>query len=222
MNAPYHHHWIDGAPIDLPVGKAVCVGRNYAAHARELGNEVPEEPLLFMKPASAMVGMEEPLRLPDGPGEIHHEVEMAVLIGEPMKDVDAEAARHGIRAYGLALDLTLRELQTQLKEKGHPWEKAKCFDGALPLSGFVDARGISVRQNLTVAMDVNGERRQHGHTGQMLVPTFELISYISRWFTLAPGDLVLTGTPPGVAALASGDQLRLHLGNVLSVSAEVA
>lgn len=218
----YRHHWIDGSPIELPVGKAVCVGRNYAEHARELGHEVPAEPVLFMKPASAVVGLAEPLALPDHHGEVHHEVEMAVLIGERLRDVDAEQARHAIHGYGLALDLTLRDLQNRLKEQGQPWERAKAFDGALPMSGFVEARGISVKQDLRVALDVNGKARQYGHTGQMLTPTFELVSHISRWFTLEAGDLVLTGTPPGVAALAPGDQLRMHLGNLLSVSARVA
>jgi 2-keto-4-pentenoate hydratase/2-oxohepta-3-ene-1,7-dioic acid hydratase in catechol pathway len=222
MPEAYRHHWIDGSPIDLPLGKAVCVGRNYAEHARELGNEVPDEPVLFMKPASAMVGLGEPLELPEGQGEVHHEVEMALLIGERLRNVDSEQARYGVHGYGLALDLTLREVQNRLKEKGQPWERAKAFDGALPLSGFVEARGISVRQNLRVALDVNGELRQHGDTGQMLVPAFDLISYISRHFTLAPGDLVLTGTPAGVGPLASGDRLRMHLGNVLSASATLA
>jgi len=219
--AGYRHHWIDGSPIELPVGKAVCVGRNYAEHARELGHEVPDEPVLFMKPASAIVGLDEPLHLPEGQGAVHHEVEMAVLMGERLRRADAEQARYAIHGYGLALDLTLRELQNRLKEQGQPWERAKAFDGALPLSGFVEARGISVKQNLRVALDVNGEARQYGHTGQMLMPTFELISHISRWFTLEPGDVVLTGTPSGVAALAAGDQLRMHLGNLLSVSARV-
>lgn len=218
----YRHHWIDGSPIELPAGKAVCVGRNYAEHARELGQEVPDEPVLFMKPASALVDLNEPLTLPRDQGEVHHEVEMVVLIGERLRDVDAQQARHAIKGYGLALDLTLRELQNRLKDQGEPWARAKAFDGALPVSGFVEARGISVKQDLRVALDVNGQARQYGHTGQMLTPTFELVSHISRWFTLEAGDLVLTGTPPGVAALACGDRLRMHLGNLLSVSAKVA
>jgi 2-keto-4-pentenoate hydratase/2-oxohepta-3-ene-1,7-dioic acid hydratase in catechol pathway len=222
MSTPYHHHWIDHSPIDLPVGKAVCVGRNYAEHARELGNEVPDAPLLFMKPASAMVGLEEPLVLPQGQGAVHHEVEMVVLIGERLKDVDADTARHAIRGYGLGLDLTLREVQNQLKDKGHPWERAKAFDGALPLTGFVDARGISVRQNLDITLLINDEVRQHGHTGLMLMPTFELVSHISRSFSLEPGDIVLTGTPAGVGPLVSGDQLFMRLGNVLTARASVA
>ncbi len=220
--AGYRHHWIDGSPIELPVGKAVCVGRNYAEHARELGNAVPDEPVLFMKPASAIVGLDEPLHLPEGQGAVHHEVEMAVLMGERLRRADAEQARYAIHGYGLALDLTLRELQNRLKEQGQPWERAKAFDGALPLSGFVEARGISIKQNLRVALEVNGELRQHGDTGQMLMPTFALLSHISHCFTLEPGDLVLTGTPAGVGPLASGDRLRMHLGNVLSASATIA
>lgn len=218
----YRHRWIDGSDIDLPVGKAVCVGRNYAEHARELGNAVPAEPLLFMKPASAMVGLDAPLSLPADQGEVHHEIEMAVLVGERLRRADPDTCRQGIRGYGLGLDLTLRDVQNRLKEQGHPWEKAKAFDGALPLSGFVDARGISIRQTLDVTLFINDAVRQHGHTGQMLVPTFELVSLISHHFTLEPGDLVLTGTPSGVGPLRSGDQLFMRLGNVLTARASIA
>jgi 2-keto-4-pentenoate hydratase/2-oxohepta-3-ene-1,7-dioic acid hydratase in catechol pathway len=190
----YVHRWIDGSPMEMPLGKCVCVGRNYAEHARELGNDVPEEPLLFMKPATALCSLHEPLVLPQGQGPVHHEVEMVVMIGERLSgETDLETIRFAIAAYGVGLDLTLRDLQSRLKEKGHPWERAKGFDGGAPVSGFIDARGISVRQNLEVSLEVNGESRQHGHTGQMLFPTFELIAQINQVFTLEPGDLIFTG-----------------------------
>jgi len=149
----YVHRWIDGSPIDIPVGKVVCVGRNYVDHARELGNEVPESPILFMKPATALASLHEPVVIPTGQGPVHHEVEMVVLIGKRIrKETDLENIRFSIAAYGVGLDLTLRALQNQLKEKGLPWERAKAFDGAAPVSGFIDARGISVRQNLDVTL----------------------------------------------------------------------
>ena len=218
----YRHHWMDGTPIDLPLGKAVCVGRNYAAHARELGNEVPTEPLLFMKPASAFCSLDEPLQLPRDQGEVHHEVEMVALIGKRLRHADEEEVRFGIEGYGIGLDLTLRDVQNRLKEKGQPWELAKGFDGAAPLSGFIDARGVSVKQQLKLSLAVNGEMRQSGHTGLMLFPTFALIAHMSRHFTLEPGDVIFTGTPAGVAPLTSGDELLMKLGNILIVKGRVA
>lgn len=218
----YRHHWMDGTPIDLPLGKAVCVGRNYAAHARELGNEVPSEPLLFMKPASAFCSLDESLQLPKDQGEVHHEVEMVALIGKRLRNADEEEVRFGIEGYGIGLDLTLRDVQNRLKEKGQPWELAKGFDGAAPLSGFIDARGVSVKQQLKLSLAVNGEMRQSGHTGLMLFPTFALIAHMSRHFTLEPGDVIFTGTPAGVAPLTSGDELLMKLGNILIVKGRVA
>ena len=219
----YQHRWIDGSPIDIPVGKVVCVGRNYADHARELGNDVPDAPILFMKPATSLVSLHEPLELPKGQGEVHHEVEMVVLIGKRIhKEADLDNVRFSIAGYAVGLDLTLREVQNTLKEKGHPWERAKAFDGAAPVSGFIDARGISVKQKLNVTLEINDEVRQHGHTGQMLFPTFELLREISQTFTLEPGDLVFTGTPAGVAPLNSGDKFTARLGNIIQVFGSVA
>jgi len=218
----YVHRWIDGSPMAMPLGKCVCVGRNYAEHAHELGNDVPDSPMLFMKPASALCSLHEPLVLPEGQGPVHHEVEMVVMIGERLSgETDLETIRFAIAAYGIGLDLTLRALQNRLKEQGHPWERAKAFDGSAPMSGFVDARGVSVRQNLDVSLEVNGETRQHGNTGQMLFPVFTLIADINQVFTLEPGDLVFTGTPAGVGPLEPGDKLTARLGNILQVFTRV-
>lgn len=223
MNQEYVHRWIDGSEMDLPVGKIVCVGRNYAEHARELGNEIPSEPLLFMKGANALCSLHEPVVLPDGQGEVHHEVEMVAMIGERLRgETDLEEIRYAVAAYGIGLDLTLRDVQSKLKQKGQPWERAKAFDGAAPVSGFVDARGVSVRQNVEVSLEINDKMRQHGHTGQMLFPTFQLIADINRLFTLEPGDLVFTGTPAGVGPLHHGDKLTARLGNILQVFSRVA
>ncbi|MBQ23853.1 fumarylacetoacetate hydrolase family protein [Alcanivorax sp.] len=219
----YQHRWIDGSAMNMPVGKVVCVGRNYADHAKELGNDVPDSPLLFMKPATALASLHEPLVLPEGLGPVHHEVEMVVLIGKRIrKETRLDHIRFSVAAYGIGLDLTLRELQNQLKEKGHPWERAKAFDGAAPVSGFIDARGISVRQDLGVTLEINDEVKQHGHTGLMLFPTFELLAEISQSFTLEPGDVVFTGTPAGVGPLTSGDKFTARLGNIIQVFGSVA
>lgn len=217
----YAHYWMNGETVDLPVGKAVCVGRNYAEHAQELGNEVPEAPLLFMKPASALRSLADGIVLPQGLGEVHHEIEITVLIGHPLKNADEDTAKAAIAGYGVGLDLTLREVQNQLKAKGHPWERAKAFDGSGILSQWVEARGISTRQHIAIGLEVNGQLRQEGHSGQMLFPIAALLAEISQHFTLQPGDVVFTGTPPGVGSLQEGDQLALRLGNFFIATTEV-
>lgn len=218
----YGHQWLDQTRVDLPTGKIVCVGRNYAAHAEELNNPIPTEPLLFMKPASALAPLDAPIHLPSDQGAVHFETELAVLIGERLTNArEADVAR-AISGYGLALDLTLRDLQSRLKEKGHPWERAKAFDGACPLSPFMPAEQFSDPTALHFTLDLNGERRQTGDTSQMLTPILPLIAHISQTFTLEPGDLVLTGTPEGVGSLASGQTLTLTLSGMTMGSTTVA
>lgn len=217
----YEHRWMNGDPVNLPVGKAVCVGRNYAAHAQELGNEVPTEPLLFIKPSTALRHLEQPIVLPEGLGAVHHEVEIAVLIGKPLTNASTAEVRDAVAAYGVGLDLTLRDVQNQLKAKGQPWERAKAFDGAGLLSHWVEARGISTRQHIAIGLEVNGRLRQEGHSGQMLFPIAPLIAEISHCFTLQPGDVVFTGTPEGVGALASGDELAVRFGNFFIATTKV-
>lgn len=221
MSERYVHRWIDGSEMDLPVGKIVCVGRNYAEHARELGNEVPDSPLLFMKGANALCTLHEPLALPEGQGEVHHEVEMVVMIGKPLsRETDLDKIRYSIAAYGIGLDLTLRDVQTRLKEKGQPWERAKAFDGACPLSPFVPADKLP-KDNIHFTLDINGQRQQTGDTRDMLNPIVPLIAHMSSQFTLRPGDVVLTGTPKGVGPLESGQTLSLELEDLLFVETTV-
>jgi 2-keto-4-pentenoate hydratase/2-oxohepta-3-ene-1,7-dioic acid hydratase in catechol pathway len=207
----YQHRYLDGSRLDLPVGKVVCIGRNYLDHIRELNNAVPETPILFMKPATALIALDEPIRLPAGRGECHHEVELAVLVGQELRNVDAAVARQAIAGYGVALDLTLRDVQNELKKKGQPWETAKAFDGSCPLSPFLKPAALPTPQATDLMLQVNGAIRQQGNTRLMMVGIFELMAYISTHFTLLPGDVVLTGTPAGVAPLASGDVLLLGL-----------
>jgi len=207
----YRHRYLEGDPLDLPVGKVVCIGRNYLDHIRELGNIVPETPILFMKPATALIGLDEPIRLPTGRGECHHEVELAVLVGRTLRAADTTTARSAVAGYGVALDLTLRDLQNELKKKGHPWEIAKAFDGSCPLSPFVEPATLADPQATDLTLWVNGEPRQQGNTRLMMIGIFELMAHISTHFTLRPGDVVLTGTPAGVGPLRSGDRLILGL-----------
>jgi len=209
----YQHTRVDGSVIDLPVGKAVCVGRNYAAHARELGNAVPETPILFLKPRTAMVPLSPDFAIPADRGGCHHETEIAVLIGRTATNISRDEAPGVIAGYGLALDLTLRDLQNQLKKQGYPWEVSKAFDGACPLSPFISPEAMGDVTTVELALTVNGEPRQQGQVQDMITGIYELVAYISRIFTLEPGDVVLTGTPEGVAALAGGDRLVMTLGN---------
>jgi 2-keto-4-pentenoate hydratase/2-oxohepta-3-ene-1,7-dioic acid hydratase in catechol pathway len=153
----YQHRYLDGSPLALPIGKVVCIGRNYLDHIRELNNAVPETPILFMKPATALAGLDEAIRLPAGRGECHHEVELAVLVDRELRNADADTARAAVAGYGIALDLTLRDLQNDLKKKGHPWETAKAFDGACPLSPFLQPEALPEPQATELALRVNGE-----------------------------------------------------------------
>ncbi len=216
----YQHHWKDGTPVHLPLGKIVCIGRNYAEHARELNNPVPDEPLLFIKPATSAVHITRPLDFPRNQGAVHFETELAVLIGRPLTNASASDAEAAILGYGLALDLTLRDVQSRLKEKGQPWERAKAFDGACPLSPFVCIDRLR-RAHLTFTLDINRERQQTGDTRDMLNPIVPLIAHISTQFTLMPGDVVLTGTPKGVGPLESGQILSLELEDALFVETTV-
>lgn len=208
----YEHQYLDGRAIDLPVGKVVCVGRNYAAHARELNNPVPETPILFLKPRPAIVPLAPSFAIPAGRGECHHETEIALLLGRTLRNASEDEAREAIAGIGLGLDLTLRDLQNELKQKGHPWEVAKAFDGACPLSPFQAPAVFPDLTDVRFTLQVNGVERQSGHSADMITPMLKLLSHISTIFTLEPGDVVLTGTPAGVAALKSGDELELKLG----------
>lgn len=217
----YRHQWQAGGAIEWPMGKVVCVGRNYAEHAAELNNPVPDQPLLFMKPATAVVPVTSPIHLPAGQGAVHYEAELAILIGRPLTRADEPTARSAIAGIGLALDLTLRDLQAQLKAKGHPWERAKAFDGACPLSSFVPLQGDDDLEALSFSLSIDGETRQRGHTGDMITPVLALLAHISQTFTLQPGDVVLTGTPAGVGTLHSGQQLALELDGRLHLQTSV-
>lgn len=190
--------------------KIVCVGRNYVDHIVELNNVAPSRPLLFMKPTTALSQLPDVV-IPTNQGECQHEVEIAVQIGSRLQRCSPEGARQAISAYGLALDLTLRQVQSELKASGHPWERAKAFDGSCALSEWVNATEIDPDQPLAFSLQVNDQLRQHGTSAQMIYTIVDLIADISQQFTLLPGDVVLTGTPAGVAALANDDRLQLKL-----------
>ena len=211
---------MQGEARQIAVGKIVCVARNYAEHAKELGNPVPEQAVLFIKPASSLLAEGGSIVIPSYAQECHHEIELAVIIGRAGKEIPREEALDHVSAYGVALDMTLRDVQSQLKAKGLPWEIAKGFDTSCPLSALVPADRIPDPQQLHLQLTVNGEVRQDGTTAHMLRPVAKLISEASHYFTLEAGDLLLTGTPAGVGPVKSGDRLEAVIEGVgrLSVS----
>ena len=218
MTNTYTHQFLDGNPCDLPAGKVVCVGLNYAAHIKEMASQASTEPMLFIKPKSALTSLTEPLVIPQGLGSVHFETEMAILIGKQLSQCSEQDVLPAIAGVAVALDLTLRDLQKQLRDAGHPWEKAKGWDGACPVSAFVSPDKISDLQNIDLQLEQNGVSKQDGNTAQMLSPVAPLITYMSRFFTLEPGDVILTGTPEGVGPLEPGDQLTVKLGELLSIT----
>ncbi|WP_348653260.1 fumarylacetoacetate hydrolase family protein [uncultured Psychrobacter sp.] len=196
------------------IGKVVCVGRNYAAHAEELGNEVPSSPILFMKPASSVVSTRHDVIRPNPEifGGTHYEAELCIQLSSDLSMATIEEAQQAIGGMTLGLDLTLRDLQSTLKEKGHPWERAKCFDGACVLADWIDPQAFGNLQNVHYQLTINDKLAQDGDSALMLFPVYELLVNISHAFSLQAGDVIMTGTPSGVGVLQAGDKLKLTLG----------
>jgi len=206
----------------LPIGKILCIGRNYSDHIRELGNATPEAPVIFIKPASSVIGEGEAIVIPPYSRECHYEAELALLIGRKGKDIPVERAMEHIAGYGVGIDLTLRDVQDEQKKKGLPWEIAKGFDTACPLSAFVEASSVADPQNLEIRLTVNGKIRQDGNTSMMIHRIPAIISHMSGSFTLEPGDVILTGTPAGVSRIVSGDHLVAEIQGVATLRVSVA
>lgn len=211
----YQHRYWQGPLLGFPAskGKVVCVGGNYASHVKEMGSTTSVEPVLFMKPETALCDICQPVAIPKGFGEVHHEVELAVLIGTPLKQASEDYVARAVVGYAVALDLTLRELQASFKKAGQPWEKSKAFDGSCPISGFIPVAEFGDAQQVSLSLKINNQIRQLANTRDMIMPILSLISYITRFFTLRPGDIVLTGTPQGVGPVRSGDVLQVDINN---------
>lgn len=206
---------------ELAIGKILCIGRNYVDHIRELGNETPAAPVVFMKPASSVIAEGEEIVIPPYSSNCHHEAELALLVGKRAKDIAENEALSCLAGYGVAIDLTLRDVQDELKKKGLPWEIAKGFDTACPLSAFAPRESVANPQELTIIMTVNNQERQNGSTGLMINPVAKIISHLSTIFTLEPGDVILTGTPAGVSRIAPGDRLKAEIPGVASLQVSV-
>ncbi|HVC28561.1 MAG TPA: fumarylacetoacetate hydrolase family protein [Gammaproteobacteria bacterium] len=187
-----------------------CVGLNYKAHTKEMGSGLPAEPVIFMKPATSLVVIGEPLKLPKGQGSVHHEMELVVAIGKQGADIPVEAAQGYVAGVTLGIDLTLRDLQSKLKQVGAPWELSKSFDGSAAIGKIKAWPMQSDIQNIDMRCTVNGEQRQQGNTRDMLFPVEKIIAFLSRHWRLLPGDLIYTGTPSGVGSLAAGDRIEIE------------
>ena len=189
-------------------GKVLCIGRNYAAHVAEMGDVSDAEPVVFLKPTTALVADGGEVRLPRQSDDVHHELELVAVIGTGGRDIpEADALGH-VAAYALGLDLTARDLQAVAKSKKGPWSIAKGFDTFAPLGPLTDAAEIPDPQALQIALTVDGEERQRGTTSHMVFSVARIVSFLSGVFTLEPGDLVYTGTPEGVGPVHDGARLR--------------
>ncbi|MGB1383640.1 MAG: fumarylacetoacetate hydrolase family protein [Flavobacteriales bacterium] len=188
--------------------KIICIGRNYADHAKELGNQVPEQPVVFLKPQSAILSHKHPFYIPEWTQEVHHELELVVKVDRLGKTISEEHAPRYYSEVALGLDFTARDIQAQLKAKGHPWERAKAFDGSAVVGRFMSLAALGKPvQDLHFSLRNHDDVVQQGHTEDMLFSVNRLISEVSQFMTLKVGDLIFTGTPAGVGAIKSGDRL---------------
>jgi 2-keto-4-pentenoate hydratase/2-oxohepta-3-ene-1,7-dioic acid hydratase in catechol pathway len=187
--------------------KIFCIGRNYSEHAKELGNAVPENPVVFSKPDTALLKNGEDFYLPSFSNDVHHEIELVIRINKVGKNIQEKFARNYFSEVGIGVDFTARDLQAQLKTKGLPWELAKGFDGSAPIGEFMSIADIDL-SNINFGLKKNGAWVQKGNTKDMIFSFDKIISFISQYFTLKVGDLIYTGTPAGVGPVVIGDKLE--------------
>ncbi len=211
-----------GSDQRFPVRRVFCIGRNYAEHAREMGATVDKDtPMFFCKPADAIVADGADVPYPQATQDLHHEVEMVVALGAGGRDIPVERAASLIWGYGVGLDLTRRDLQAIAKAKSHPWDVAKGFDHSAPVSALRPAGQVSLSDDTTVSLSINGQQRQQGRLGDMVHGVPEIIAILSTLFELKAGDLIFTGTPAGVSALQRGDRFHAEVAGVATLDGRV-
>ena len=192
--------------------KIICIGRNYVAHAKELNNEIPAEPVVFMKPDSALLRNNDPFYIPDFSKVLHHEIELVVKISRLGKNIEKQFAHRYYNEIGLGIDFTARDLQEKLRSKGLPWEKAKAFDRSAVLSNsFIPKEQLKNIEAIPFHLDINGKTVQKGDSSLMIFNIDTIIEQISKYFTLKIGDLIYTGTPAGVGPVKIGDHLEGYM-----------
>lgn len=201
--------------------KIFCIGRNYGLHAKELGNAIPENPVVFSKPDTALLKNGEPFYLPDFSNDVHHEVELVIKISKVGKNIQEQFARNYFTEIGLGIDFTARDLQSQLKDKGLPWELAKAFDNSAPLGDFISIADRKDLTNIEFGLQKNGAWVQQGNAADMIFSFEKIIAFISKYFTLKVGDLIYTGTPAGVGQVKIGDVLEGFLEGKSALKFEV-
>ena len=193
--------------------KLICIGRNYTKHIEELANEKPIDPVVFLKPDTSILPKKHPFFIPDFSEDVHHEVEILVKINKVGKHIDRKFAHKYYDELGLGIDFTARDLQSQLKQKGLPWEKAKAFDGAAVIGKWVSKTAYENIYDINFRLLKNDEIVQQGNTNLMLWKIDELIEYVSKYFTLKIGDIIFTGTPAGVGKVIANDKLKGYIEN---------
>ena len=191
--------------------KIICIGRNYAEHAKEMNAPVPKEPVFFLKPDTSLLKDNQPFYYPDFSKEIHHEIELVLKITKNGKNIDAEFAHKYYDEIGIGVDFTARDIQAACKEKGLPWEKAKAFDQAAPIGKFLNKSQLPQLQNIQFKLLINGKAAQTGNTKDLLFSFDAIISFVSQYITLKTGDLIYTGTPEGVGPVKIGDRLEGYI-----------
>lgn len=206
---------------EIPIGKIVCVGRNYVEHIQELGNEMHEKPVVFLKTVSSVIYSGDSIIYPQFSNDMHYETELVLLIGEKIKNADLVTSERAIAGFGIGLDMTLRDVQADLKKKGHPWTIAKCFDTSTVLSEFILKFNHQLTLDEYISLKVNGVQKQRDQLNKMIHKPAEIIHYISSLMTLEKGDLIFTGTPKGVGKVESGDRLEAELEGLLKLHCSV-
>jgi len=201
--------------------KLICIGRNYTKHIEELENEKPTDPVIFLKPDTSILLKKQPFFIPDFSNDVHHEVEVLVKINRVGKYIDKAFAYKYYNEIGLGIDFTARDLQSKLKEKGLPWEKAKAFDGAAVIGDWIPKKEFTDINNINFSLKKNDEIVQIGNTSLMLWKIDEIIEYVSKYFTLKIGDIIFTGTPAGVGKVFANDKLIGYLENTQMFSITV-
>ena len=191
--------------------KIICVGRNYLAHVKELDNDLPDEPMFFMKPETALLPEGQPFLYPDFSKEIHYETELVLRVCKTGRNIPETDAPYYYNALTVGIDFTARDLQSQCKAKGHPWEVAKAFDYSAPIGNFVEISKLKNPSDISFGMKLNDEWAQQGHSRDMIFSFNRIIAHVSRFVTLQEGDLIFTGTPQGVGEVHVGDKLELYL-----------
>jgi 2-keto-4-pentenoate hydratase/2-oxohepta-3-ene-1,7-dioic acid hydratase in catechol pathway len=202
----------------IPVGKIVCIGRNYAEHAAEMKSDIPDKPVIFLKPSTALISNGEFIILPKISNDVHHEVELVVAIGKNGKNIPGSKALSHVLGYAVGLDMTMRDLQGEAKKKGLPWSVAKGFDTSAPISKIIPSDEIGNPNNLTINCRVNGQLRQSSSTNKMIFKIETLIEFISSIYTFELGDLIYTGTPEGVGKVTHGDLIEVELEGFVKIS----